>query len=107
MFLAPTIVACLFVGQFNLVRERKVMRTYIKEKGGLVRTREDWRPLRDPEQTILPPKSKAGVPLWRQWIGDEPAADVLWPRGSLASDIDQAMAAFPEAEQRVYVASDP
>ncbi|HEY1600926.1 MAG TPA: hypothetical protein VGG64_15080 [Pirellulales bacterium] len=103
LFAGGTIVVCLFVWQFALVRERQSMRAFIKAKGGVLRSLEEWRPARQGEGTVAV-ASHNGIPFWRRWLGDEAVADILWPRGLVPSDIQRTQALFPEAEQRMYVA---
>src|SRR5689334_18850328 len=85
MLLLVTLFCIWLAWQVRIVRERQAMRALIKEQGGVARTLKDWRPLRYPPSAPAPPVSlppNISVPFWRQWIGDEPIADVVIRKGS-------------------------
>jgi hypothetical protein len=107
LFLLVTAFAVWLGWQVNIVRKRQATRVFIEEQGGIARSLQDWRPMRyppgyaGPRPGANPPQ--VSLPFWRQWMGDEPVAEILWPAGSAESKIVQAMAVFPEAERKMFM----
>ena len=110
MLLLMTLLCVWLAWQVRIVRERQALMAFLKEQGGTTMTLKDWRdpsayggyaPSGSAPSVVAPPQ--ISVPFWRQWMGDEPIVEVVYPPDSAESDIESARAAFPEAEVKTAI----
>jgi len=95
LFIATTLLAIWFGWQVHIVRERQDWRKWLEDNDGSFVSVAAWN---------ARPKhaSAADVPIYRKWLGDEPAARIALPHGTEPADVHRAKSVFPEAD-RVYV----
>ena len=93
LFFVVTALAVWLGWELRLVRARSTYRQWLQDNGGGSNT-AGWVAEHDPTEST----ERSRIPLWRQWMGDEPIYDVLIPFGSSEDELAHARRLFPEAE---------
>ncbi|HEY1601352.1 MAG TPA: hypothetical protein VGG64_17250 [Pirellulales bacterium] len=96
LFVLVTVLAVWLGWELHIVRERQAIRQRIAESGGRV------YPSEQSESKLLLTSlgmvTECRIPVWREWLGDEPVGFVRLKTSASYAELKKARLAFPEAQ---------
>ncbi|HEY2841060.1 MAG TPA: hypothetical protein VGJ26_18035 [Pirellulales bacterium] len=105
MFVGVTVFAVWLGWELRFIRERKSFFESLKQQLDI----QDLAAARNVPVTakynyiIITPRTRATIPFWRKWLGDEAGFEVVrMPKTSSAIDLEKAKALFPESKIEVW-----